>query len=231
MKNALFRFVFLVMRWFRPKLDTPASSTFLVLQYQMPLGCCVHGTPVYAALKEELRTSQPAPKIIVATRGMGAAVLQHDPDVDEIIVTDDPTPGLASKWRVARQIRSQLRARKLQPSFILQDASTKAGSNALFAALLRLAPTGGFANAPELYDQHFAYDPNLSLIDNNLRLAEAEETLDKPRKLLSMHASNVRNLYGSCSTHQRVRYDGCMHLQSGQRRRKQATQAAYISEE
>ena len=171
MKNAFFRLIFLVTRMLRPKLASPASNTFLVLQYQMPLGCCVHGTPLYAAIKEQCKTSQPDPKVIVATRGLGAEVLQHNPDIDHIIVTDDPTPSLAAKWRVARQIRTELHSRDLQPSLILQDASSKAGSNALLAALLHLAPTRGFANAPELYDQHLDYDVNRSLIDNNLRLA------------------------------------------------------------
>jgi len=202
MKNALFRFVFLVMRWFRPKFDTPASSTFLVLQYQMPLGCCVHGTPLYAAIKEQCKTSQPDPKVIVATRGLGAEVLQHDPNVDFLIVTDDPTPTLTTKWRVAQQIRAELRARNLQPDIVLQDASSKAGSFALFAALLHLAPTAGFANAPPLYDQHLDYDRNRSLIDNNLRLADnaphhepavyfTQRDLDYARSLLSDNATTV----------------------------------------
>jgi ADP-heptose:LPS heptosyltransferase len=54
----------------------------------------------------------------------------------------------------------------------LQDGSSKAGSFALLAAMLRLAPTAGFANAPQLYDRHYQYDWGHSLIDNNLRLAD-----------------------------------------------------------
>jgi len=202
MKNALFRLIYFVTRMLRPKLDTPASSTFLVLQYQMPLGCCVHGTPLYAAIKEHCKTSQPNPKVIVATRGLGAEVLQHDPNIDHIIVTDDPTPSLAAKWRVAQQIRRQLRSRNLRPDLILQDASNRAGSFALFAALLRLAPTAGFASAPALYDRHLDYNTNLSLIDNNLRLADnaphrepavyfTQRDLDHARSLLAGNSVTV----------------------------------------
>jgi ADP-heptose:LPS heptosyltransferase len=167
MKAALFRLIHLVTRLLRPRRRPFTSYTVLVLQYQMPLGCCVHGTPVFAALK----AAQPSATILVATRGLGAAVLQHDPYIDHILTTADPNPSLSAKLQVARQIRSELRARGLQPDLILQDASSKAGSFALFAALLRLAPTAGFANAPALYDTHLPYDWDRSLIDNNLRLA------------------------------------------------------------
>jgi len=131
----------------------------------MPLGCCVHGTPLYAALK----ASNPFVRIVVATRGLGFATLQHDPNVDLLIQTSDPA---GSFRRVAREIRVQLAQQSIAPDLILQDASSRKGSYALFAATLYLAPTTGFANAPQLYDCHIDYDPNRSLIDNNLRLAD-----------------------------------------------------------
>jgi ADP-heptose:LPS heptosyltransferase len=167
MKNTLLRLLYHLLRLTRPR-PRAGASTILVLQYQMPLGCCVHGTPIFAAVK----AAQPTATILVATRGLGAAVLQHDPHIDHILTTADPTPSLAAKWRVAQQLRAELRARNLHPTLILQDASSKAGSFALFAALLRLAPTAGFANAPALYDHHLAYDWDRSLIDNNMRLLD-----------------------------------------------------------
>jgi ADP-heptose:LPS heptosyltransferase len=166
MKAVLFRLIYVVTRLLRPRRKPSSSRTVLILQYQMPLGCCVHGTPLYAALKGSSTT------VIVATRGLGAAVLAHDPNVDHLIVTDDPTTSFLAKLRVVQQIRSELRARALQPDVVLQDGSSKAGSFALLAALLCLAPTEGFANAPQLYDKHLDYDWDRSLIDNNLRLAE-----------------------------------------------------------
>jgi ADP-heptose:LPS heptosyltransferase len=167
MKNTLLRLLYHLLRLTRPR-PAAGAPTILVLQYQMPLGCCVHGTPVFAALK----AAQPSATILVATRGLGAAVLEHDPHIDHILITDDPNLSLTAKWHVAQQLRAELRARNLRPTLIVQDASSKAGSFALFAALLRLAPTTGFANAPALYDHPLAYDWNRSLIDNNLRLAD-----------------------------------------------------------
>jgi ADP-heptose:LPS heptosyltransferase len=165
MKTALLRILFHLFRLLRPRRAPRASPVVLILQYQMPLGCCVHGTPLYAALHSEGNT------VIVATRGIGAATLQHDLTVDHLLVTDDPTPSFAAKRAAANQIRRQLRQLHLQPDLVLTDGSSRAGSFALFAAMLHLAPTAGFADAPPLYDRHLHYDWNLSLIDNNLRLA------------------------------------------------------------
>jgi ADP-heptose:LPS heptosyltransferase len=167
MKNTLLRLVYHLLRLTRPRLPAGAP-TILVLQYQMPLGCCVHGTPIFAAMK----AAQPEATIVVASRGLGAAVLQHDPHIDHILITDDPNASLATKWKVAQQLRAELRARNLRPTLVVQDASSKAGSFALFAALLRLAPTTGFANAAGLYDIHLDYDWDRSLIDNNMRILD-----------------------------------------------------------
>jgi len=170
MKSALFRLIYWLTRLLRPRIRQGSPETYLILQYQMPLGCCVHGTPLYAALK----ASHPDSTVIVATRGLGAAVIQHDPNVDHLILTDDPNPSFGDKWKVAKELRSKLSQSHLRPTLVLQDASSKAGSFALLPTMLRLAPTKGFANAPELYDTHLAYDPSQSLIDNNLRLTDSQ---------------------------------------------------------
>jgi ADP-heptose:LPS heptosyltransferase len=165
MKTYLLRLLQRLFRLTRPHTFVP-PRTVLILQYQMPLGCCVHGTPIFAALKR----ANPHVTIVVATRGLGLATVQHDPHIDHLIDTPNPMASRVESWRVAQHLRRQLRARKLAPDLILQDAANRAGTYALFALFLRLAPTAGFANAPALYDTHLPYDPNLSLIDNNLRL-------------------------------------------------------------
>lgn len=170
MKSALFRLIYWLTRFLRPRIPQGSPETFLILQYQMPLGCCVHGTPLYAALKSMHMHAS----VIVASRGLGAAVIQHDPNVDHLVTTGDPNPSFGAKWQVAGELRAELRKRNLKPTLVLQDASSKAGSFALLPALLRLAPSKGFANAPELYDTHLAYDLSQSLIDNNLRLADSQ---------------------------------------------------------
>jgi ADP-heptose:LPS heptosyltransferase len=126
----------------------------------------VHGTPIYAALKG----AHPNATIIVATRSLGYAVLQHDPHIDHLLDTPDPGDTLLALYKNAQYLRNEVRKRNLHPTLILQDASNRRGTLALFAALLRLAPTTGFADIPQLYDTPLAYDPTRSLIDNNLRL-------------------------------------------------------------
>lgn len=165
MQRLLLRLLYHLIRPLRPRVrSTP--HTFLILQYRIPLGCCVHATPIYAALKRQ----HPGCTIIVATRGLGHAVLQHDPHIDHLLDTPDPGTTLRDLNHHALRLRDQLRALNLHPTQILQDASNRRGTLALFALLLRLAPTKGFADIPELYDTHLDLDPTCSLIDNNLRL-------------------------------------------------------------
>jgi ADP-heptose:LPS heptosyltransferase len=165
MRNVLLRLAFYLFRLLRPRVSA-SPLTFLVLQYRIPLGCCVHGTPIYAALK----SAHPECTIIVATYGLGYEVLQHDPHIDHLIDFPDPGDSLRDLHRNANLLRRQLSALNLYPTQILQDASNRRGRLALFAILLRLAPTVGFADIPQLYDKHLTYDPQRSLIDNNLRL-------------------------------------------------------------
>jgi ADP-heptose:LPS heptosyltransferase len=175
MRDALFRLLYRIVRASRPKrIDHGGPRTILVLQYAMPLGCCVHGTPIYAAIKQ----ANPDATIIVASRGTGLATLQHDPHIDHLIGTPDPTASLASLWKAVQTIRKRLRANGWQPDIVLQDASNRRGTYALFALLLPVAPTTGFADAPSLYDHHLRYDPSLSLIDNNLRLVDRSDHLE-----------------------------------------------------
>ena len=167
MRNLIFRFLFHILRFFRPRPATPVDSPLvLVLQYAMPLGCCVHGETLLAALK----TAKPGTRIVVATRGLGLATLLHNPHVDVLLETQDPLSSLRALFAVVADLRKQLRAQKLYPTLVLQDGSNRRGTNALLAALLRVAPTAGFADAPPLYDRHFRYDREHSLIENNLRV-------------------------------------------------------------
>jgi ADP-heptose:LPS heptosyltransferase len=135
----------------------------LVLQYRLPLGCLVHMTPVFEAIKR----SRPEVEIAVATRGLGLEVLRHSPFVDHLIETPDPTTHLAS---AVLALRRQLRRRQFRPGCVLTGASdqrTRIALLALFASGWR----GGYTQSPSLYRKPLVYDTNRSLIANNLRLA------------------------------------------------------------
>ncbi|MBN9615903.1 MAG: hypothetical protein BGO25_17390 [Acidobacteriales bacterium 59-55] len=137
----------------------------LILEYLLPLGCCVHLTPVYEAIK----LARPEATISVATRGLGLALLRHNPSVDHLIETPD---ALRDTFAGAKTLRAWLRQRGLRPDCTLTGASDQRTRIALLALLAGAGWRGGFTLAPGLYRYPLTYQKSLSLIDNNLRLAE-----------------------------------------------------------
>lgn len=136
----------------------------LILEYMLPLGCCVHLTPVYEAIKR----SHPEMTVIVATRGIGSAVLRHNSSIDYLIETPDP---LQDAFGAAKALRAGLAQRNLQPDCTFTGASDQRTRIALLAFLAGAGWRGGFTLAPQLYQRPLSYQLSLSLIDNNLRLA------------------------------------------------------------
>src|ERR1700730_13198481 len=66
------------------------AQSILILEYMLPLGCCVHLTPLYDAIRAE----KPHAVITVATRGLGLQLLRHNAAIDHLIETPDPLHGL-----------------------------------------------------------------------------------------------------------------------------------------
>lgn len=136
----------------------------LLLEYMLPLGCVVHLTPVFEAMKQ----ARPEIEIAVATRGLGLQVLRHSHFVDHLIETPDPTAELAGAVRV---LRKRLRGLGIQPDCVLTGASDQRTKIALMGLLGASGWRGGFTQTPALYQRPLANDSQLSLIGNNLRLA------------------------------------------------------------
>lgn len=136
----------------------------LILEYMVPLGCCVHLTPVYEAIKR----SRPEMTVIVATRGIGSALLRHNSSIDHLIETPDP---LQDIFGAAKALRAGLVQRNLRPDCTFTGASDQRTRIALLAFLAGAGWRGGFTLAPQLYQRPLSYQRGLSLIDNNLRLA------------------------------------------------------------
>lgn len=138
-------------------------NSVLILEYVLPLGCCVHLTPVYEAIKR----SRPDVIVSVATRGIGLAVLRHNSSIDHLIETPDP---LRDIFGAVKALRAGLALRKLRPDCILTGASDQRTRIALLALLSGAGWRGGFTLAPQLYQRPLLYQRGLSLIDNNLQL-------------------------------------------------------------
>jgi ADP-heptose:LPS heptosyltransferase len=157
----------------------------LVLEYRLPLGCVVHMTPVFEAIKRSASATARKIAITVATRGLGLQVLRHSPFVDHLLETPDPTVDLAA---AVRALRSQMRTRGIRPQCVLTGASDQRKKIALLAMLGSRGWRGGYTLAPALYHRPLTYDATLSLIGNNLRLAKllaCDSEITRPRVFLS----------------------------------------------
>jgi ADP-heptose:LPS heptosyltransferase len=141
-----------------------ADRSLLILEQRLPLGCLVHMTPVFEAIKR----SRPEIEIAVATRGLGLQVLRHSPFIDHLIETPDPTTHLSA---AVRALRTQLRRCTIRPDCVLTGASDQRTRIALLGLFGSSGWRGGYTQTPMLYRKPLAYDQSLSLIANNLRLA------------------------------------------------------------
>jgi ADP-heptose:LPS heptosyltransferase len=154
-----------LMRGTRMRPVSDAVKNVLILEYMLPLGCCVHLTPVYEAIKR----SRPEAVVSVATRGLGLGVLRHNPFVDHVIETSDP---LKQTGVAARELKIALASLGIHSDCVFTGASDQRTRIGLMALLAGAGWRGGYTQAPQLYQRPLAYDWKRSLIDNNLRLVE-----------------------------------------------------------
>ncbi len=132
----------------------------------LPLGACVHATPLFESLHESL----PELPVYVATRGIGAEVLRYNPSLAGLLVTGDVFRDLRG---VGKALRSLLRARGLRPAWIVTDASNRRSKMAIIGAVYLKAPLIGFNLATALQTITLEIDPGKSMIANNLAIAGA----------------------------------------------------------
>ena len=145
--------------------DLRRVRDFLFLQYMMPLGYCVHDTPIY----EALRTCMPDARITVATRGLGFETLRHNPFIDHLIGTADP---LVATMAATSKLKRGLRACHANPAVGITNCSNQRTRITLLNLLAGWHLRMGHTLAPGLYHLPQTYDWSRSLIDNNLRLVE-----------------------------------------------------------
>ena len=140
------------------------TKSVLILEYMLPLGCCVHLTPVYEAIKR----TRPDITITVATRGLGAALLRHHRFIDHLIETPDP---LKETFGAAKALRRELSKRNIHPDCAFTGASDQRTRIALMGLLAGTGWRGGYTQAPQLYHRPLERDIATSQIANNLRIA------------------------------------------------------------
>jgi ADP-heptose:LPS heptosyltransferase len=170
-----------VLRSKTRKVQPARARRVLILEYRFPLGCLVHMTPAFEAMKR----SRPEIEIAVATRGLGSQVLRHSRFVDHLIDAPDPTAHLGA---AVRGLRKELRTRSIQPDCVLTGASDQRTRIALMALVGADGWRGGYTLKPALYQRPLVYDQGLSLIRNNLRLAKligCQADVTQPRVFFS----------------------------------------------
>ena len=141
------------------------ARSILILEYMLPLGCCVHLTPLYDAIRAE----KPHAIITVATRGLGLELLRHNAAIDHLIKTPDP---LRELLPAAKALSSELAMLGIQPDCVLTGASDQRTRIGLMAMLATGGWRAGFTQTPSLYNRSLMVDSSRSLIDNNLRIAD-----------------------------------------------------------
>ena len=135
----------------------------LVLEYMLPLGACIHLTPLFEALK----LCRSDIEISVATRGSGLQVLRHSPFVDHLIETPDPLTDLKA---AVLSLRRRLGALGFEADCVWTGASDQRTRIALLGLLATGGWRGGYTVHPALYQRPLEYDKRVSLISNNVRL-------------------------------------------------------------
>ena len=167
--------------WLRVARPDEPVRRVLVLEYRLPLGCCVHQTPIFEAIKQ----SRPEVEITVATRSLGAQVPRHSPFVDHLIETPNPLTNLLV---TVRFLRKELARRGIVPDCVLTGASDRRTRIGLLGLLGSGGWRGGFTLKPSLFHRPLKYDVLRSLIANNLRVAKligCEAEVTRPRVFFS----------------------------------------------
>ncbi len=157
------------------------TNSILILEYMLPLGCCVHLTPIFEAIKQ----ARPGTRITVATRGLGAALLRHNPFIDHLIQTPDPLTNLRG---AAKSLSRSLARGNLRPDCCFTGASDQRTRIALLGLFAGAGWRGGFTQSPRLYQRPLQYQHDRSLIDNNLQLLSllgASQSHFEPRVFFS----------------------------------------------
>lgn len=147
------------------RVPQPIATNFFLPQYQSALGTVLHATPIVEALKR----SVPDARIVVASSGLAAQVWQGNPLLDDLVLTPNP---LHDPLRAI----AALRAARLfggERYVTLLSTGNERTKITLAAVLACRSRRIGFAVHGALVQQQLRFDPDLSQIQNNLRLLAA----------------------------------------------------------
>ena len=148
-----------------PCAEPRQHSNFLLLQFQTALGTVVHATPLAQALRE----GAPGARIVVWSSGLAAQVWRGNPFIDQLVETASP---ITEFWTAVHAFR-QVRAFDGAPYTTLLTMGNERTRITLAAVLAGRSRRVGFSVRHQLMSDALTYDPTLSQIANNLRIAGA----------------------------------------------------------
>src|SRR5262245_59917439 len=156
------------VRWSTPKGGAAGlrrARRFLFFQYETALGAAVHATPVY----EALRKAVPDAHIAVLSHEIPSEVLKHNPNIDVLALTPHPF----KNWLVSLQFFiGRVRRRRTDFDCVVTDSGNGRFRLHLLAIVSGVPLRVGFRIPRDFNHASLSYDPDQSLIHNNLRLLE-----------------------------------------------------------
>lgn len=141
------------------------ARRFLFLEFTPALGSNVHATPIFEALKRVV----PDAVTMVACGRMAFEVYRHNPFIDYLVEIPNP---VGNGLQALRALRRYLKTMNFAPDIVLTSAGSRQRSIAAVGFLACKAIRAGYTLAPELFDVVLRYDPEKSLMDNNLGVVE-----------------------------------------------------------
>lgn len=146
--------------------DLNGVSSFLVLEYSIPLGNAVHASPIFEALHQAV----PGAFVAMACSGMPFQVHQHSPFIQQVIKTTNP---YQSPLKAAAEIRKCWRLAGRETSCILTPVGSERTKVSATAFLSGPGSRVGYTLLPKLFHRAIRYEPSESLLHNNLALLQA----------------------------------------------------------
>lgn len=136
---------------------------YLFLAYSPALGTSLTETPVF----EGFKSAVPDCQIAVAAAGIPYEAIRYNPCVDYVWKTRNVETDLIG---AARDLRKAIRISGFEPDCVCTSSWNQRSKVVVLGYLAGRYRRAGFAIHPELLDRSLTYNPELSIIDNNLKL-------------------------------------------------------------
>jgi ADP-heptose:LPS heptosyltransferase len=152
-----------IKRQTKQSLNLRQARRFLFIQYETALGAAVNATPTF----EAIRVIAPHAYVAVACSGLTYEILKYNPHIDAIYLTPHPQKDYV---RTSFFFLNEIRKHRNAFDCLILDSSSRRLRFSLLALLTGVQCRIGLKYDRDLHHYSIDYDPNLSFLDNNLRI-------------------------------------------------------------